>query len=117
MISAIFNKNELIINETQKIIFKRNIKEIILDKDRVYVLVEIPWIKVDEETEDDYSNVYCYTEDGKILWQIEKREKPAKTFFIMIRIINNELRATDFIGIACILNKDTGKIMRREFMK
>ncbi|MGF6907904.1 hypothetical protein [Fusobacterium sp. PH5-44] len=117
MINVVFNENKLIINETRKIIFKRNIKKTILDEDRVYVLLEIPWIKVDEETEDDYSNVYCYDKDGKRIWQIEKREKPPETFFIGMFLIENELSVTDFIGLNCTLDKSNGKIINTEVVK
>ncbi|MGF6907908.1 hypothetical protein [Fusobacterium sp. PH5-44] len=79
--------------------------------------IYIPWGKVDEHIENDYSNVYCYNEIGEKLWQIEKREKPVKTFFVGLSHVNKELFAVDFSGLACILNKDTGKIIGRRVVK
>ncbi|MGF6907905.1 hypothetical protein [Fusobacterium sp. PH5-44] len=42
MINAVFNHNELIINSSEKIIFDKGIKEIILDENKVYILLDIP---------------------------------------------------------------------------
>ncbi|WP_312503371.1 hypothetical protein [Lacrimispora sp.] len=109
-----FNNNLLYI-ENIEISFRSKIMQIKHEGDKIFVLLNIPPKK--ELSYDDCHNIYCYSNMGKMLWQIGERPKGDDTVFTMINIIESELYANDFLGRRFSVNKDNGSIEKMNITK
>lgn len=102
-----FNKNAITINGTD-IIFENNIYQIEEDNNKIYVLLDIP--PKEKLLYNDVHNIYCYSKKGDKLWQIGNRDRSDDAVYTMIRIVDSELYANDFLGRRYKIDKDSGEI-------
>jgi len=100
-------ENSLYIDE-QEITFSDNIEQIKVDNDNIYVLLDIP--PKEELSYDDFHNVFCYSGDGKRIWQIGIRPKGDEAVYTMISFDDDFLYANDFLGRRYSVDKYTGQI-------
>lgn len=101
------NDNLLYVGDLE-IRFENRILHIEQEKDKIFVLLNIP--PNNEMNYDDYHNIYCYDFTGRKIWQIGERPRGDSAVYIMINIINSVLYANDFLGRRFIVNKETGTI-------
>ncbi len=98
--------------------FDRKIWNILILNNGIIVLLHVYTVKgkMDEQ------NVYFVKFDGKIKWQIEHNSMPDKNIgyqgFTDISLDDDgSLRVYSFLGLSCIVDIETGKILSREVAK
>lgn len=79
--------------------------------DRYVILLEIP------STVDFPDNIFCYSKKGEKLWQIEKKEMPHKfsTYYSLAYTSGSLLVYSS--SIERIVDLNTGKIIKTDFIK
>lgn len=88
--------------------FTEKIEQIKQDKNKVFVLLDIP--EKEELLYDDFHNVYCYSFEGEKIWQIGIRPLGDKVIYTMINLDGPFLYANDFMGRKFTVDKNTGEI-------
>ncbi|EUJ64874.1 hypothetical protein [Listeria fleischmannii] len=98
-------ENQLFL-ENVKIEFNERIDSILEQGDRIYILLDIsPKAELDYN---DYHNIYAYSTDGKLNWQIQPRPQGDEAVYTMINFNEGKLYANDFLGRRYLVDEETG---------
>ncbi|MCO7127665.1 hypothetical protein NIE88_18125 [Sporolactobacillus shoreicorticis] len=108
MMNVKYEGNKVYINKNVLIKLKYNIYQLLEEDGNLYILLDIPHGK--KLDYDDFHNIYCYSIDGQIKWQIGKRNLGDNVVYTMIRLKNNKLYANDFLGRRYEVSKVTGTV-------
>lgn len=106
------NKNTITINETT-VVFEYDIAEVIKIKELLIIRLSIP--QSNSVKLEDFNNVYCIENDGKVKWQINNLKIKSSPIFKIAPIVllnnsDNGLYATDFMGRRYEINIETGEM-------
>ena len=99
----------------KKVVFDMEIEKIQSINEKIFVLLKIPARK--KMSYNDLHNIYCYSADGEMIWQIGKRSKGDDVVYTMIRIDNSDLYANDFLDRQFLINKNTGEIINMRVVR
>lgn len=81
------------------------IEKILTDGKYIYILFE-------SENENENENVHCIDYNGNLKWEIERLRSSPDAYYTNIYFHGDELWVYDPVGVACCIDKETGKILR-----
>ncbi len=100
-----------IITNTGELLFEKNVIEAVEENDIIVIVFDT----------DEYRNVYCYTINNQLLWQIEKVPVEIggtrECTYVGVSLNNGVCRVIDFFGRSFVVDITNGKVISMNIVK
>ncbi len=100
-----------IITNTGELLFEKNVMEAVEENDIIVIVLDT----------DEHRNVYCYTINHQLLWQIEKIPVEIggteECTYVSVGLKNGVCRVIDFWGRSFVVDITNGKVISMNIVK